>query len=676
MKRLIENSYLLVFCALLSLSMAREVIKIENWEINSQDKMEIYYLLNSTNNNKTNQFFVTVMISNDNGQTWFKAKSVSVNHGLQNSSRSKKIIIWDILSDKNKLKGKLLVKLIAKTKASTLSSIFFSRKYEHVSMISRTVNIRKKQPFPPTLYVQQIKFYEPSGNNQLDGEEEGYFEITIQNIGKGKAIDLAVDISPSKLVGVKYRIEGLIFTQKKMLGNINPGETKKYKIPITADIGITSKKVSLDFKFNEANNFPPKNSSFKFNVKSFSPPQLVLLEGSRINDPSGNGMIETGEVVELSRKIQNIGQGVAKNVIIKLTKGAHVFFTETTSNMQVIEFWMGDLDPGESKEFSFHFYANSKATQIPIFATIIESKGKYGLDKTRLDDIELNKRMKKFDFIADNDDDIEITKESGYGIDVRKNIPKTKMKNVDGVAVIIGNRDYENEIPSVDFALSDAEFVKQYLINTMGYDKQNIIHVENATLGTMIKVFLKAKNFYKEGKSDIFIYYSGHGSPDIESNQSYFVPVDADPNYIKKTGYALNDLYELLNELDAKSCTVVIDACFSGRTESGEMLLDDASPLAWSTESSQLIGENSAVFTSASGKQISSWYRGKKHSLFTYFFLKALQGDADQNNDKQLTILEIETYIDENVPYHARRIDREQTPEVDASNKDRVLVRY
>ena len=65
----------------------------------------------------------------------------------------------------------------------------------------------------------------------------------------------------------------------------------------------------------------------KFNVKSFSPPQLVLLEGSRINDPSGNGMIETGEVGELSRKIQNIGQGVAKNVIIKLTKGAHVFFT-------------------------------------------------------------------------------------------------------------------------------------------------------------------------------------------------------------------------------------------------------------------------------------------------------------------------------------------------------------
>ena len=27
--------------------------------------------------------------------------------------------------------------------------------------------------------------------------------------------------------------------------------------------------------------------------------------------------------------------------------------------------------------------------------------------------------------------------------------------------------------------------------------------------------------------------------------------------------------------------------------------------------------------------QISSWYRDQKHSLFTYYFLKALQGDAD-----------------------------------------------
>ena len=74
------------------------------------------------------------------------------------------------------------------------------------------------------------------------------------------------------------------------------------------------------------------------------------------------------------------------------------------------------------------------------------------------------------------------------------------------------------------------------------------------------------------------------------------------------------------------------------------------------------------------GKQISSWYREKKHSLFTYFFLKALQGNADENNDKQLTISEIETYINEHVPYQARRIDRQQTPEVTTSNKDRVLV--
>ena len=199
MKRLIKISYLFVFCALLSLSMAKEVIKIDDWNINNMNSVEIYYFLNSTNDNKNTQFYITPMVSIDNGVTWFKPKSIDGNHGLQTATKSKKIIIWDIFSDKNKLKGKLKVKLIAKAKASTLSSLFFNRnKFESVSRISKPINLRKKPAHPPTLYVERIKFYEPSGNEKLDAEEEGYFEVIIQNKGKGRAMDLAVHITQSK----------------------------------------------------------------------------------------------------------------------------------------------------------------------------------------------------------------------------------------------------------------------------------------------------------------------------------------------------------------------------------------------------------------------------------------------------------------------------------------------
>ena len=74
--------------------------------------------------------------------------------------------------------------------------------------------------------------------------------------------------------------------------------------------------------------------------------------------------------------------------------------------------------------------------------------------------------------------------------------------------------------------------------------------------------------------------------------------------------------------------------------------------------------------------QVSSWYPEKKHSLFTYYFLKALQGDADKDDNKKLTIREIREYIDDNVTYLARRLNnREQTPEV-SGDINTVFVEY
>ena len=77
----------------------------------------------------------------------------------------------------------------------------------------------------------------------------------------------------------------------------------------------------------------------------------------------------------------------------------------------------------------------------------------------------------------------------------------------------------------------------------------------------------------------VLIYYSGHGAPDPDSKQGFLVPVDADPNYIKATGFAVNELYALLNNINAKSISVVIDACFNGSSDQG-MILKDISPVS------------------------------------------------------------------------------------------------
>ena len=222
--------------------------------------------------------------------------------------------------------------------------------------------------------------------------------------------------------------------------------------------------------------------------------------------------------------------------------------------------------------------------------------------------------------------------------------------------------------------------MREYLIRMFGYREGNIIYAEDATQADFNSIFGTAANFkgklynyVKDRKSDIFIYYSGHGAPNPESKEGYFVPVDCEPALVSLNGYSLKTFYDNLSKLRYKSLTVVIDACFSGSSEKG-MLLRNISPVFIEVEDPVLKLKNAVVLTSASGKQVSSWYPEKGHSLFTYYFLLGLRGDANKTIDKTITAGEMKEYLAENVSYMARRLSsREQMPQMYGS-PDRPIV--
>lgn len=258
---------------------------------------------------------------------------------------------------------------------------------------------------------------------------------------------------------------------------------------------------------------------------------------------------------------------------------------------------------------------------------------------------------------------------------------EAKSKNVYGVAVVIGNRAYKHmDIPPVDYAIQDAEMVKKFLIQTFGYREGNIIYETNATKGTLESIFGTVTNhkgklydYIKPGKSDVFIYYSGHGAPSLESKKGYILPVDGNPDKIVIGGYSLDLLYSNLAKLQARSVTVSTDACFSGAT-----IFKKASPVGIIV-TNPLVGlKNSTILNSSAGTELSSWYPEKGHGLFTYFFLLGLTGKADSNMDKQITFAELCSYMNNNVPYMARKLydGRKQTPSFYGADHDKVLVRY
>ena len=287
-------------------------------------------------------------------------------------------------------------------------------------------------------------------------------------------------------------------------------------------------------------------------------------------------------------------------------------------------------------------------------------------------------------------DPININLESGAGsqqkideYDVDVNIPRSGTKNRNAIAVVIGNQKYrKKEVPNVEYAVRDANVIKKHLINTLGYQEGNIIFVTNASQADFNSIFGTEKNYrgklynwVKSEKSDVFIYYSGHGAPNIETRKGYFVPVDCDPTLVALNGYSLDTFYTNLSKIPYKSLTVVIDACFSGTSEGGS-LLQNISPVFASINNPAMVKKNTVIFTSAKGNQVSSWYPAMKHSLFTYYFLKGLHGMADKNKDKRLMVSELGKYLMENIPYAARRLNnREQTPQI-IGDIERVIVRY
>lgn len=276
-----------------------------------------------------------------------------------------------------------------------------------------------------------------------------------------------------------------------------------------------------------------------------------------------------------------------------------------------------------------------------------------------------------------------VTNEDSTLDDLLKYTPTGKPAGKYDVAVIIANANYSTTgTPNVDFALQDAQIMKEYLIKTFGYDPANIIYIENATLTKFNEIFGtsgdyqgKLFSWIKPGQSKIFIYYVGHGAPDQQTGEGYFVPVDANPQFIRANGYKLSTFYENISKLPALKKTVVIDACFSGSSANGQLLKGVSGLTARLKSEPKATVAADLLLTSAGMDQVASWYPEKGHSLFTYFFLKGIQGEADSNKDGRITMGEMKAWLNDQVPYMARRITgNQQQPVLIGKDNEELAV--
>ena len=432
-------------------------------------------------------------------------------------------------------------------------------------------------PASPPVITVDVSFYEPSGNSALDAEEHGSAEVSLRNEGTGAAYGVRVRAS---LVSA---VEGLAVGGDVEIGKLEPGERRSTEISLGADEDIPSREVSLKIECIEANGFDADPVVLKFNTKALVPPELVLADFG-VETVSGSTELKPGEQADITVRIKNNGAGIAAGVRVGVQPGTG----EDVFMPGAGEFEIGVVGAGGYRDITFTFFTNKRyeGSDVPFTVTIAEERNRYGGDFSF--SVPLRKVVTPIREVA-----VVAEEESGGAaksahprplrIDIETDIPMGREKKPDAVAVVFGISAYKNpDVPRVDFAVRDAEVVRKYLEKSLGYDPVNILFAtdEDATLGrfkTLIEGRLR--NYVKPGESDVFFYYSGHGAPDPETREGYFIPYECDPNYARNGGYPVSQLYTILEGLGARSTTVVIDACFTGMTVEGKSLISRVSPI-------------------------------------------------------------------------------------------------
>ncbi len=228
-------------------------------------------------------------------------------------------------------------------------------------------------------------------------------------------------------------------------------------------------------------------------------------------------------------------------------------------------------------------------------------------------------------------------------------------------AIVIGLSEY-HEVPGLDFAHRDAKAFAAFLKSKAGgeVDSANIrLFINEDATAINIGAALEEINL-KLSEGDKFVFFfAGHG--DIEASNMdngllllYNAPATSywsfGDDYIK-----VSDLKSICQNLASRKIEMFIftDACRSGSLSGGAAGIYSTSLAlreSWANEIKVLSCKPDEV--SLEGLQ---W--GGGHGLFTYYLIDGLYGLADNNKNKQVTLSELESYLE-------NEVSRESSPTI------------
>ncbi len=222
-------------------------------------------------------------------------------------------------------------------------------------------------------------------------------------------------------------------------------------------------------------------------------------------------------------------------------------------------------------------------------------------------------------------------------------------------AVIIGISDYQDDdIPDLQFAHKDAEAFAKYLrtvyAGKVDPDNISLLINEEATGGKVHNALNRLLETCSI-KDKIFIYFSGHGdvSSTAASDLGHLLLHDTPAGLYEMSSLRITDLQNIAKKISVDigaELIIITDACRSGNVASS---LGDGVQSTSLSLAAQFANETKILSCQPNELALEGVRWGGGRGVFSYHLIDGLTGLADSNNDLQVTLRELQRYLEDTV---------------------------
>lgn len=363
-----------------------------------------------------------------------------------------------------------------------------------------------------------------------------------------------------------------------------------------------------------------------------APPSLVFK--ATVLDENGNLQLEGGERVKVRVDLTNSGKAPVTGVTVTLG-GPPVFVTHFPAPTLSV----GTLQPGESRSVEFAAtLPQSVETQRAEATVAVSAASGSSTPASQTMAVAMSGAAGRFDSV----DQIPAS---------------TGLQRPHTYVLSVGIGTYRDpKIVARKYAALDAELVAAYFQTLGGVPAANIRLLQDwkALRSDMEDFILEWLPKRLTSDSVVIVYFAGQAAVS-PTGETYLIPYDGKQNSTARL-YPLKDLEAGLARLKTKQTLFIFDG---GILSIGPGGAAKRRGPQWSSSKSPVLH-----LIGAAGLRNGLEPAKLRHSLFTYYLLRGLKGEADADFNGEVTLGELAAFIGRAVPAAARQdFEQEQTPQ-------------